>query len=53
MVAVLYYLERENYKVLDFQVNNSFYFEISASLQQVPPSNKRSILKLRKYDNNS
>ena len=32
MVVVYYYLERENYKVLKFHVNNYSYFEMNASL---------------------
>ena len=32
MTVIFCYLERENYKVLKFQINNFSYFEISASL---------------------
>ena len=32
MLVICCYFEKENYKFLKFQVNNSCYFEISASL---------------------
>ena len=32
MVVTHYYLERENYKVLKFHVNNYSYFEMNTSL---------------------
>ena len=32
MVVIYYYLERENYKVLKFHVNNYSYFEMNTSL---------------------
>ena len=32
MVVIYFYLERGNYKVLKFDVNNSSYFEINTSL---------------------
>ena len=45
--SYLVLFRKENLKILKFHVNNSFYFEISASLFQAQPSNKRSALNLQ------
>ena len=47
MVVIYGYLERDNDKVFKFHTNNPSFFEISASLFQVPAANKRHPLNLR------
>ena len=53
MVVIYCYLEREKYKVLKFNWNNSSYFKTSASPLKRPPVNKRrkypKALKLNKH----
>ena len=39
-VVIYCYLEKENYKLLELYVNDSSYFEISASIFWALPSNK-------------
>ena len=41
MLVIECYLERENYKALKFEMNNSSYFEISVYFFLVPHPNKR------------
>ena len=53
MVVIYCYLEREKYKILKFNRNNSSYFKTSASPLKRPPVNKRrkysKALKLNKH----
>ena len=47
-MAVIYcYLERENYKVLNFHMNNFPYFELSASLILVLHLKAKKLIKRR------
>ena len=46
MVVIYCYLEKENYKVFKFPMNNFCYFEIGDSLFK-PPSNKLHTSKLQ------
>ena len=48
MTVIHCYLERENYKVLKFRMNNFSCFEKTASLFQASSSNKRRTSKASK-----
>ena len=47
MVIIRCFLERENYIVSKFHLNNSSLFEIDASLFYAPRSNMHRTIKLR------